>query len=62
MNEATTVREAKEAKDLKNMRLEELIGSLCTFEIEMSKEDKEMKKLVGLRAEPELPNDEGDEF
>ena len=39
---ATTIRKAK---DLKNMRLEELKGSLRTFEIELKKEVKEMKKL-----------------
>ena len=44
------------------MRLEELIGSLRTFEIELSKESKERKKLMELRAKFELPNDEGSEF
>ena len=39
---ATTIRKAK---DLKNMRLEELKGSLRTFEIKLKKEVKEMKKL-----------------
>ena len=46
----------------KIMRLEELMGSLRSFEIELSEEAKERKKLVGLRAKSELPNDEGDEF
>ena len=44
------------------MRLEELIGSLRTFEIELSEESKERKKLVGLRVESELINHKGNEF
>ena len=51
-----------DVKDLKRMRLEELIGSLRTFEIELNEESKERKKLVGLRAGSELYNDEGSEF
>ena len=38
------------------------MGSLRAFEIEPSEESKERKKLEGLRAESELPNDEGIEF
>ena len=49
-------------KDLKRMRLEELMGSQRTFEIKLNEESKERKKLMGLRAESELPNDEGSEF
>ena len=52
----------KNPKVLKRMRLEELMGSLRAFEIEPSEESKERKKLEGLRAESELPNDEGIEF
>ena len=55
---ATTVREAKDLK----MKLEELMGSLRTFEIELDEETKEKKELVEVRAEFELPNDEGDDF
>ena len=44
------------------MRLEELMGSLRAFEIELSEKSKEMKKLVGLRIESKLPNDEESEF
>ena len=44
------------------MGLEELMGSLCTFEIEISKKAKERKKVVGIRVESELPSDEGDDF
>ena len=44
-----------ETKDLKSMRLEELMGSLRTFEIKLNEESKERKKLVGLRVESELP-------
>ena len=44
------------------MRLEELKGSLRTFEIELKKKVKEMKKLMGLRTEFEPPNDESDEL
>ena len=44
------------------MKLEELIGSLRTLEIELSEESKERKKLLRLRAESELPNDEDNEF
>ena len=45
------------------MRLEELMGSLRTFEIELSKASKERKKkLVGLKVESKLPNDEGSKF
>ena len=49
----------KEAKDLKRMRLEELMGSLLTLEIELNEESKEIKKLVGLRVEFELLDVEG---
>ena len=52
----------REAKDLKMMRLEELMGSLQTFEIELSEEFKERKKLVELKVESELPNDDGYEL
>ena len=52
----------REAKYLKNMRLEGLMGSLRTFEITLSKEAKERKKIVGLRAESKFPNEEGDDF
>ena len=52
----------KEAKDLKRMRLEELMGSLLTFEIELNEESKERKKLVGLRVESKPPIDEGNEL
>ena len=44
------------------MRLEEPMESLLTFEIELNEESKEMKKLVGLRAESEQPVDEGNEL
>ena len=44
------------------MRLEEHIGFLRTFEIELSEDSKERKNLMGLRVESELPNDEGSEF
>ena len=44
------------------MRLEELVGSLGTFEIELSEEFRGRKKIVGLRAESKLPNDEGSKF
>ena len=50
------------AKDLKMMRLEELMGSLLTFEIYMNEESKEKNKIVELRAESELPIDEGNEL
>ena len=43
-------------------RLEELVGSLLTFEKELNKESKERKKLVGLRAKSELLVDEGNEL
>ena len=56
---ATAIREAK---DLKMMRIEELMRSLRTFEIELNEESKERKKLVGLRSKSKLPNDEGSEF
>ena len=52
----------REAEDLKRMRLEELKGSLRSFEIELNDESKERKKLVGLRVESELPSDKGSEF
>ena len=54
----TTIREAK---DLKIMRLEELMGSILTFEIGLNEESKERKKLVGLRAEFKPHVDEGNE-
>ena len=38
------------------------MGSLRTFEIELDEETKEKKELMGVRAEFELPNDEGDNF
>ena len=38
------------------------MGSLRTFEIKLSKEAKERKKIVGLRAESKFPNEEGDDF
>ena len=38
------------------------MGSLRTFEIEVNEKSKERKKLVGLRAEFELPVDEGNEL
>ena len=44
------------------MRLEELMGSIRTFEIDLNEEANERKKFVGLRAEFELPNDESDEL
>ena len=44
------------------MRLEELMVSVCRFEIELSEESKEMNKLVGLRTEFELPVDERNEL
>ena len=56
---ATTIREAK---DLKKMRLEELMGSLLMFEMELNEESKERKKLVGLRAKSKLHVDEGNEL
>ena len=56
---ATTIREAK---DLKKMRLEESMGSLLTFKIELNKESQERKKLVGLRVESKLPVNEGNEL
>ena len=56
---ATSIREAK---DLKMMRLEELMGSLLTFEIEINEDSKEKKKIVELRAESELPIDERNEL
>ena len=52
----------REAKDLKRMRLEELMGSLLKFEIELNEEYKERKKLVRLRVESELPVDEGNKL
>ena len=52
----------REAKDLKRMRLEELMGSLLMFEIELNEESKERKKLVGLRAKSELPVMKGTDF
>ena len=55
---ATTIREVK---DLKIMRLEELMESLLTFELKLNEESKERNKLVGLRAESKLPTDEGNE-
>ena len=58
-NKATTIREVKE---LKRMRLEELKGSLLTFEIKMNEVSTERKKLVGLRAEFELLVDEENEL
>ena len=51
-----------EAKDLNIMRLEELMGSIRTFEIDLNKEANERKKLVGLRAESKLLSDESDEL
>ena len=41
------------------MQLEELMGSLRSFEIELSEKSEERNKLMGLRAESELPVDEG---
>ena len=38
------------------------MGFLQTFEIELNEESKERKKLVGLRVESELPNDESSEY
>ena len=38
------------------------MGSLLTYKIELNEESKERKKLVGLRADSELPVDEGDEL
>ena len=56
---ATTIRDIK---DLKRKRLEELMGSLQTFEIELSEESKERKNLMGLRVKSELPTAKGSEF
>ena len=39
----------KRGKRLRMMRLEELMGSLKTFDIELSEESKEWKKLVGAK-------------
>ena len=44
------------------MRLEELMGSLLTFEIEPNEEFKERNKPVGLRAKYGLLVDEGNEL
>ena len=55
----TTIREVKE---LKRMRLEELKGSLLTFEIKMNQVSTKRKKLVGLRVEFELLVDEENEL
>ena len=52
----------REIKDLKRMRLEELMGSLLMFEIELNEESKERKKLMGLRDKSEPPVDEGNEL
>ena len=52
---ATSIRETK---DLKRMRLEELMGSLLLFEIDLNEESKERKKLD--KSEP--PVDEGNEL
>ena len=38
-----------DVKDLKRMRLEELMGSLRTFEIELNEESKERKKTCGTK-------------
>ena len=35
------------------------MGSLRTFEIELSEKSEERNKIMGLRAESELPVDEG---
>ena len=52
----TTIREEK---NLKNMRLEESMRSLLTFEIELNEDSNERMKLVGLRVETKLLVDEG---
>ena len=44
------------------MRLEELMGSLGKFEIELTEESKERKKLVELWAKFKLLVDEGNEL
>ena len=59
MHTTTTI---KDAKDLKRTRLEEIMGSLLTFEIELIEESKERKKLIRLTAESKLPVDEGNEL
>ena len=56
---ATTIREAK---DLKRIRLEELIGSLLTFKIELNKEPEERNKPMGQRAKSKPPVDDGNEL
>ena len=57
-----TTTKIRKTKDLKRMTLEELMGSLLMFEIELNKESKERKKLIRLRVESKLLVDEGNEL
>ena len=53
----------REAKDLRTMKLEELIGSLRTFEIELKEDKKLRKKLVAFQVELEQAGgEEGDDL
>ena len=52
-----------EAKNLETMKLEELIESLRTFDMELEEDKKLRKKIVAFQVEPQQPEgEEGDDL
>ena len=52
-----------EAKNLETMKLEELIGSLRTFEMELEEDKQQRKRIVTFQVEPhQVEEEEGDDL
>ena len=59
-NNATAIREAN---NLETMKIEELIGSFCTLEMELEEDKKQRKRTMAFHVEPQqVEEEEGDDL